>query len=181
MGRWFGIARDDEMNAAGWGRTGTLPRNETAHRYAVVPQEDLEPEPVGGSMELGERRTTGAADYRRRRGERAGRGGRSLVATLTLQRGQRPTTREDVQNTLPKFWPVATVLVALAEIALLLAILIQDGFAPIAFKPRTVRQVVSGFGNSTDFVSREDVPNFFIGPSSSSLIHVGAQYTPVSE
>ena len=166
------------METAGWGRTGTLPRNETVHRYVVVPQE--EQELAGGSMELGEQRTTGAADYRRQRRE-GRRGGRGLVATLTLQRRQRPTTREDVQKTLPKFWPVATVLVALAEIALLAAILIKDGFAPIAFKPRTVQEVVSGFGNSTDIVSREDVPNFFIGPSSASLIHIGAKYTPVSE
>ena len=168
------------METAGWGRTGTLPRNETVHRYAVVPQEDQEP--AGDSMELGEQRTTGAADYRRwRRESGRTRGGRNLVATLTLQRRQRPTTRDDVQKTLPKFWPVATVLVALAEIALLVAVLVTDGFAPIAFRPRTVQDVVSGFGNRTDIVSREDVPNFFIGPSSASLIHIGAKYTPVSE
>ena len=56
----------------------------------------------------------------------------------------------------------------------------QNGFAPIAFEPRVVNDVIEGFGNYSEFVTREDVPNFFIGPSSSSLIHAGAKYTPVS-
>ena len=103
-----------------------------------------------------------------------------LAATLTLRRRQRPSSREEVQKTLPKFWPVATVLVAVAEVALLTALLVQNGFAPISFNPKVVNDVIEGFGNYSEFVTRHDVPNFFIGPSGKSLIHAGAKYTPVS-
>jgi hypothetical protein len=103
-----------------------------------------------------------------------------LAATLTLQRRRKPSSRAEVEKTLPKFWPVATVLVAIAELGLLTALLVQNGFAPISFNPRIVNDVIEGFGNYSEFVTRHDVPNFFIGPSGSSLIHAGAKYTPVS-
>ena len=183
MGRWFGVTGDGEMETTGWPRTGTLPRNEAVRSYAILPQE--EPERTG--VEMDNRRSESETEQptaanRPQPGER-GRGSRGLerlAATLTLRRRQRVTSRDDVQKTLPKFWPVATVLVAVAELALLTAILVQEGFAPIAFKPRIVNDVIEGFGNSTEFVTREDVPNFFIGPSGSNLIHIGAKYTPVS-
>ena len=179
MSRWFGVARDDEMETAGWRRTGTLPRSEMVRSYNVIPQQEPEPEGV----ELGNRRSESQTEQtiaNRRERRRSRRGLQRIAATLTLQRPQQATSREEMQKSLPKFWPVATVLVALAEVSLLVAILLQNGFAPIAFTPETVPEVIIGFGNVSEFVSREDVPNFFIGPSSSSLIHVGAKYTPVS-
>ena len=183
MAGWFGVAEDGEMETEGWRRTGTLPRSERVRSYSIVPQEELE----AGSVELGTRRseseseqaTTGANVRPRERGRGNHRLGR-VAATLTLRRRQKATSREDVQKTLPKFWPAATVIVAITEIALLVAILVQIGFAPISFKPKIVNDVIEGFGNQTEFVTRQEVPNFFIGPSSSSLIHVGAKYTPVS-
>ena len=169
------------MEAAGWRRTGTLPRSNMVRSYTMIPQQEPEP----GGVELGARRseseTEPASATTRRREQEGGRGRRGLqrlTATLTLQRS-RPTNQE-VQNSLPKFWPVATVLVTLTEIALLAAILVQQGFAPIAFKPEIVPAVITGFGNISEFVSRKEVPNFFVGPSSRSLIHAGAKYTPVS-
>lgn len=175
VSRWFGVVGDDEMTTAG--RAGTLPRSEAVRNYTIVPQQ--EPEPVG--MELGNGHNEGETgqtaanwrDYRRSRLQQ-------VTATLTLQRRRQATSRDEVQKSLPKFWPVATVLVALAELALLVALLALNGFAPISFTPQTIPAVVAGFGNSSEYVSREEVPNFFIGPSSSSLIHAGAKYTPVS-
>ena len=190
VGRWFGVARDDEMETAGWRRTGTLPLSSAVRSYTVLPQGDpdsaTEAEGGGGrgTVELGNRdreaATEAASQRPQRRGGRGRRGMDRVAATLTLRRRRKATSREEVRQTLPKFWPVATFLVVLAELALLVALLVQNGFAPIAFEPRVVNDVIEGFGNYSEFVTREDVPNFFIGPSSSSLIHAGAKYTPVS-
>ncbi|CAI8048473.1 Inactive rhomboid protein 1 [Geodia barretti] len=170
------------METAGWQRTGTLPR-EAARSYTVLPQQDPDDyPPPGPAVELGNRRrdggeTTESAGAGARRG-RGRRGMDRLAATLTLQRRRKPSSRAEVEKTLPKFWPVATVLVAIAELGLLTALLVQNGFAPISFNPRIVNDVIEGFGNYSEFVTRHDVPNFFIGPSGSSLIHAGAKYTP---
>ena len=189
MGRWFGVVRDDEMETT-WRRTGTLPRSEAVQTYAVLPQQDPDYPPAGPAVELGNRRGGGgdgetteppaAAAAESRGGGRGRRGMDRLAATLTLRRPRKPASREEVKQSLPKFWPVATILVALTELALLTALLIQNGFAPISFNPLVVNDVIEGFGNYSEFVTRHDVPNFFIGPSSSSLIHAGAKYTPVS-
>ena len=188
MGRWFGVAADDQMETAGWQRTGTLPRSEAVRSYAVLPQQDPDDyPPPGPAVELGNRRRDGGettesagAESSRAQGGRGRRGMDRLTATLTLRRRRKPSSRAEVEKTLPKFWPVATVLVAIAELALLTALLVQNGFAPISFNPRIVNDVIEGFGNYSEFVTRQDVPNFFIGPSGSSLIHAGAKYTPVS-
>lgn len=178
VSRWFGVVGDDEMTTAG--RAGTLPRSEAVRNYTIIGPHQ-EPEPVG--MELANGRNESeieqtAANWRDRRRSRLQR----VTATLTLQRRRQwATSRDEVQKSLPKFWPVATVLVALAELALLVALLALNGFAPISFTPRIIPGIIEGFGNTSEYVSREEVPNFFIGPSSSSLIHAGAKYTPVSE
>lgn len=171
------------MTTAGWGRTGTLPRNEAIRSYTIIPSQEPEP----GGMELGNGRNGSDTDEtaandggRQRGGDRRSRMQR-VAATLTLQRRQRrATSRDEVQKSLPKFWPVATILVVLVELGLLIALLVINGFAPIAFSPEVIPEILPGFGNTTEYVSRKEVPNFFIGPSSSSLIHAGAKYTPVS-
>ena len=189
VGNWFGVARNDHMEMAGWQRTGTLPRSEAVRSYAVVPQQDPDgyPPPGPPAVELGNRRSSDGETTDEPSAAAGGRGGRGrrgmnrLAATLTLQRRRaRPATRAEVEKTRPKFWPVATVLVAITELALLTALLVQNGFAPISFNPTVVNDVIDGFGNYSEFVTRQDVPNFFIGPSGSSLIHAGAKYTPVS-
>ena len=177
VSRWFGVAHNDEMETAGWRRTGTLPGRDLVHSYRVLAQEEPEPE-----VEMENRRSDGEGEGVAAQQRRRGRGTdrlRQVTATLTLRRRQKQT-KEDVQKSLPKFWPVATIVVAVVEVGLLVAMLVVEGFAPIAFTPETVPDVIEGFGNISEFVSREEVPNFFIGPSSSSLIHVGAKYTPVS-
>lgn len=165
------------MTTAGWGRTGTLPRNEALRSYTIIPSEPGEMELGNGRNESNTEQT--AANLRRERGRRSRL--QQVAATLTLKRRQRQaTSRDEVQKSLPKFWPVATILVVLVELGLLIALLVLSGFAPIAFTPEVIPEIVSGFGNTTQYVTREEVPNFFIGPSSSSLIHAGAKYTPVS-
>lgn len=84
-------------------------------------------------------------------------------------------------KTLPTFWPVMTVLIALAEVGLMVATVVTSGLAPIRFTPDPVTGLVVGFDNVTDSGYREVVPNFFIGTSKGDLVHNGAMYTPVSE
>lgn len=164
------------MTTAGWGRTGTLPRNEALRSYTIIPSEPGEMELGNGRNESNTEQT--AANLRRERNRRSRL--QQVAATLTLRRRQQATSRDEVQKSLPTFWPVATILVVLVELGLLIALLVISGFAPIAFTPEVIPEIVSGFGNTTQYVTREEVPNFFIGPSSSSLIHAGAKYTPVS-
>ena len=101
-------------------------------------------------------------------------------ARTMLRRKKRDPTREEVLKSLPKFWPVITVLIALVEVGLLIAVIVVSGLAPIAFQPVSESRIVVGFDNQSDTITKEVVPNFFIGPSSASLIHSGSMYTPVS-
>lgn len=103
-----------------------------------------------------------------------------ITSTLNRMRRIREPTRDEVMGSLPKFWPVTTILIALLEIGLLIAVIVLFGLAPIAFVPTTVSDTIVGFNNLSEYQTREIVPNFFIGPSSSSLVHSGAMYTPVS-
>ena len=176
MSQWFGVAHNDEMETAGWRRTGTLPRRNTAHSYTVLPQV----EPDTEVELLGTRNNAQASDGEGETRRSGRRGLQRVTATLTLQRPRRKQTKDEVQETLPKFWPAATIVVAVVEVVLLIALLVTEGFAPIAFSPELISDVLEGYGNISEFVTREEVPNFFIGPSSSSLLHVGAKYTPVS-
>ena len=68
------------------------------------------------------------------------------------------------------------------EVGLLVATIITGGgLAPIAFKPKSEHRVIVDFNNQSQVsVTREIAPNFFIGPSSTALVHTGAKYTPVS-
>ena len=83
-------------------------------------------------------------------------------------------------KTLPTFWPVMTILIAIVEVGLLIAAIVTGGLAPIRFTPETITGTVIGFDNISDSGYREVVPNFFIGTSKEALIHTGAMYTPVS-
>ncbi len=104
-----------------------------------------------------------------------------IVSTLrNRMRRIREPTRDEVMGSLPKFWPVMTILIALVEIGLLISVIVLFGLAPIAFVPTTASDTIVGFNNLSEYQTREIVPNFFIGPSSSSLVHSGAMYTPVS-
>ena len=82
-------------------------------------------------------------------------------------------------DSLPKFWPVITVLITLVEIGFLIAVIVTGGLAPIQIDPEIRQAQIVGFDNQTELVSRSIVPNFFIGTSSASLVHTGAMYTPV--
>ena len=90
-------------------------------------------------------------------------------------------TRSEVMETLPTFWPICTILITLVQIALFVAVCISFGLAPIRFTPEREIGCVQGFADTTcTNVAKNVQPNFFIGPSIDALIHVGAQYTPVS-
>lgn len=175
IGRWFGVPYDDELE--GMYRAGTLPHNQRVMSYSVIPQEEEE-------LELGPGRERGRVpepeqpqqgqDLGRRRLQRMRN---TLTATL---RRRKKETKEEVLKSLPTFWPVVTVLVTLIEVGLLIAVIITNGLAPIAFTPQQEFEVVRGFDNQTATVTREIVPNFFIGPTKQALIHSGALYAPVS-
>ena len=85
-------------------------------------------------------------------------------------------------DSLPTFWPICTVLITTIQIVMFAAVCIVYGIAPIAFTPKTVRSgCLYEFADTTcHYESKEVAPNFFIGPASESLIHIGAQYTPVN-
>lgn len=83
-------------------------------------------------------------------------------------------------KTLPSFWPVVTIIIAIIEVGLLAATIITGGLAPISFTPKTVTESILWFDNITEIGLKEIVPNFFIGTSKAALIHTGAMYTPVS-
>lgn len=98
----------------------------------------------------------------------------------TIRRGKRQPTQEEVQNSLPTFWPVITILVILIEIGLMVAVIVTGGLAPIRLGPEDVSSPLVGFDNQQENGFKQIVPNFFIGSSKESLIHSGAMYTPVS-
>ncbi len=104
--------------------------------------------------------------------------------TDTLSRAipgrKREPTRDEVMKSLPKFWPIVTVLIALIEVAMLVAVIVTGGLAPIKFVPQTEFKVVGGFDNRSVSSTRQIVPNFFIGTSKEVLVHAGGMYTPVS-
>ena len=83
-------------------------------------------------------------------------------------------------KTLPTFWPVMTVIIAVVEVGLMVATIVTGGLAPIKFTPDTETRLIVGFDNISDNGVRETVPNFFIGTSKAALINTGAMYTPVS-
>ena len=180
VGRFFGV-HDDELQM--WQRTGTLPRNNAALGYAIVPQD---------TTELGGRQGNGAAEVATPpetetrpstspRRSRVRRVTNTLTTTLRrIQRNKSPT-REEIMKTLPKFWPIVTVVIGIIEVGLLIAVIVTGGLAPIRFTPETDFTTVNGFDNRSESVSRSIVPNFFIGTSKSALVHSGAMYAPVSQ
>ena len=163
VGHFFGV-HDDPTNQ-GWRRTGTLRQNNTT--YSVLPN-------LNG-------RAQGEVAAEPQPQRERGRVSSTLTRARTmLQRKKRDPTKEEVLKSLPKFWPVISVLIVLVEVGLLIAVMVVFGLAPIAFQPVSESRIVVGFDNQSDTMTREVVPNFFIGPSSASLIHSGSMYTPVS-
>ena len=156
-------------------RAGTLRHNQRVMSYSMIPQEEQE-------IELGPGRGRAPETEQPERGQDLGRTRlhrvrNTLTATLRRRKKQ---TKDEVLKSLPTFWPVVTVLVTVIEVGLLIATIITNGLAPIAFTPQQEFEVVVGFDNQTASVTREIVPNFFIGPTKQALIHTGALYSPVS-
>ena len=85
-------------------------------------------------------------------------------------------------DSLPTFWPVCTIFFTVVQIGMFVAVCVAFGIAPISFNPKKeLSDCIPGFGTSQcEYEQREVAPNFFIGPSSAALVHVGALYTPVS-
>ena len=176
VGRFFNV--HDEQHLEGWQRAGTLPRNRYAIGYSPVRAQEDE---AAATELLGNRQQQQQQqqDERRQRGR-----SRIQRVTNTLSRAipgrRKEPTRDEVMKSLPKFWPVVTVLIALIEVSMLIALIVTGGLAPIKFTPETEYKVVNGFDNQTFSASRQIVPNFFIGTSKASLVHAGGMYTPVS-
>lgn len=174
IGRWFGVHDED---LAGWRRTGTLPQSERIASYSLISPEQEDP---AAAVELQPRQRGARGGGEGERERRRPRERRSTIRRITDTLTRRKPTREEVKETLPTFWPVFTILVAIIEIGLLAATIITGGgLAPIAFRPKSEHQIITDFNNQSQVsVTREIVPNFFIGPSSAALVHTGAKYTP---
>ena len=174
VGRLFGVPYDDQLE--GWHRAGTLRHNQRVMSYSIMPPEQE------GEVEMGQTRGARAQPQeeqgQRQRGTRLRRVRDTLTATL---RRQKKPSREEVLKSLPTFWPIVTILVALIEVGLLIAVCVTSGLAPIAFTPQQENKEIVGFDNQSEFERRGIVPNFFIGPTKGALIHSGALYTPVSQ
>ena len=169
----------DERELEGWQRAGTLPRNRYAMGYSPISagaQEDETELPLGTRQQQQQERNE---ENRPQRGRT-----RIQRVTDTLSRAipgrKREPTRDEVMKSLPKFWPVVTVLIALVEVSMLVAVIVTGGLAPIKFVPETEYKTVVGFDNRSISASRQIVPNFFIGTSKAALVHAGGMYTPVS-
>ena len=169
IGRFFGI-HDDENQ---WNRAGTLPPNNRALGYDLVPQRDNDNTDPMGITPSGP--LPPDAQERSRRKWGIGR------FTDTIRRLHRTEpSSEDAVKTLPSFWPIMTILIATVEVAMMISTTVTAGLAPIRFAPQINVSTIIGFDDILDSVSKEIVPNFFIGTSKSALIHNGAMYTPVS-
>ena len=170
----------DERELEGWQRAGTLPRNRYAAGYspisAATAQGDETEMPLGNRQQQQQERDEESRPPRGRN--------RMQRVTDTLSRAipgrKREPTRDEVMKSLPKFWPVVTVLIALIEVSMLVAVIVTGGLAPIKFVPQTEAKVVVGFDNRSVSATRQIVPNFFIGTSKEALAHAGGMYTPVS-
>ncbi len=181
IGRFFGL-HDDQSE---WNPAGTLPPNRETLGYLRISRVD----PNNNNDNNGDSMTvitppensptqSPPEQRRERRNGRWGLGGFSN--TIRNLRKKKDPTREEVMKTLPSFWPVMTVLIALIEVGMLIATIATGRLAPIRFTPETNTSTIRGFGGTSDFSSREILPNFFIGTSKASLIHAGAMYSPVS-
>ena len=179
VGRWFGVHENPQQR--GWQRAGTLPRNATARAwYNAVPQNDAT-SPGSSAQErtpidLSNENRQQEVQYGRRR---AGNTLRRVANTLSRVVKRKEPSREEVMDSLPKFWPVMTILIVTIEVALLIAVTVTQGLAPISLTPTIEDANIIGFDNQTETVTRQVVPNFFIGPSKPGLVHSGAMYTPV--
>ena len=172
IGRFFGI-HDDEIQ---WNRAGTLPPNSRAQRYNLVSQQDDSSVAVVATPSNRPLPQDFLSQRRRKR-----RCGFSHITDNIRRRfSQRDPTREEVMKTLPTFWPIMTILIAVVEIGMLIATIATGGLAPIRLTPVINVSTIVGFDNIQDSASKEIVPNFFIGTSKAALIHTGAMYTPVS-
>lgn len=171
----------DEQELEGWQRAGTLPRNRYAMGYSPVTPDPAATELLGNRQQEQERQQQQREeDGQRRQRSRLERVTDTLTRAVPGRRRRREPTRDEVQKSLPKFWPVVTVLVGLLEISMLVAVIVTGGLAPIRFTPEIEVKVVTGFDNRSVSADRQIVPNFFIGTTKSSLVHAGGMYTPVS-
>ena len=96
------------------------------------------------------------------------------------QRWKQRKHRDEIRGTLPTFRPWFTVVVALVNVALFVAVSITNGFTAITFTPKQEHGIVDGFDGQQMPAIREESANFFIGPTATDLVHHGAKYATVS-
>lgn len=95
------------------------------------------------------------------------------------QRWKQRKHREHIRSTLPTFRPWFTVIVALVNIGLFVAVCITDGITAITFTPKQEHGIVENFEGDFIAETREEPANFFIGPTATDLVHHGAKYATV--
>lgn len=179
IGRFFNV--HDERELEGWQRAGTLPRNRYAIGYSPIPAaaaQGEETEMLGNRQR--QQQDSRGEESRPQRGRNRMQRVTDTLSRAIPGRKKRDPTRDEVMKSLPKFWPVVTVLIALVEVAMLIAVIVTGKLAPIKFTPETEFKVVVGFDNRSVSATRQIVPNFFIGTSKEALVHAGGMYTPVS-
>jgi len=177
IGQFFGI-HDDENQ---WNPAGTLPPNRETLGYYRIPSGDTDPgEGMAVITPPQQNSPTTATQQQRDLGKKRRKWRKLGGVSDTIRRlRKKDPTREEVMKTLPTFWPIMTILIAVVEVGLLIAIIATGGLAPIRFTPEINTSTVRGFGGITEVASKEIVPNFFIGTSKEQLIHTGALYSPV--
>ena len=173
----------DDRELEGWQRAGTLPRNRYAVGYSPIAAQGDEPSasemPLGNRQQQQQERQQGEERSRPQRGKNRMQRVTDTLSSAIPGRKREPT-RDEVMKSLPKFWPVVTVLIGLLEVSMLVAVIVTGGLAPIKFVPQEEFKTVVGFDNRSISASRQIVPNFFIGTSKAALVHAGGMYTPVS-
>ena len=154
-----------------WGRIGTMPRSSRTGYYQMV---DAPSDSEGQEAAYNDDATT-SRNARREPDSRVRRTLRSV-----RQRWKQRKYRDEIRGTLPTFRPWFTVLVALVNVGLFVAISITDGFTAITFTPKQEYGIVDGFDGQQMPAIREEPANFFIGPTATDLVHHGAKYATVS-
>lgn len=195
VGHFFGV--HDDPTIRGWRRTGTVHQNPNSRRAhenrhtaggleqgtQYMPRSHIayENTHVGDETGLVAEQTAASEQETANDPRPQLRQVSPNQSPTSFRPRKRKPNPQQVKDSLPKFWPVVTVLIALIEIGLLIAVIVTGGgFAPIQFVPMIEGpESIVGFDNVSVTVSRSIVPNFFIGASSEWLVHTGALYAPV--
>lgn len=87
--------------------------------------------------------------------------------------------KDEIVESFPTYWPIFTVISGLLEIALVTVVMMTNTFAPVQFTIAIETRDIVGFGGVNVSVTKDILPNPFVGPSKAAMIHAGAKYPVV--